>query len=100
MADVLLGPGEVLGVYPNPAYAGGVNVLYRIPQATTVDISIYDVSGHLVKKVAAGAFAGGVRAVIWDGRDEGGAPASAGIYLVRLVAGSGIQQTKRLVLCR
>jgi hypothetical protein len=100
VADVLLAPGEVLGVYPNPAYAGAANILFRIPQATAVDVSIYDVTGKLVKKIAAGAFSGGLRTANWDGRDESGKPASAGIYLVRLVAGSGIHQTKRLVLFR
>jgi beta-lactamase superfamily II metal-dependent hydrolase len=100
VADVLLGPGEALGVYPNPAYAGAAQILYRMPQATVVDVSIYDVTGHLVRKIKAGAFAAGVRTVKWDGRDEGGKQASAGIYLVRLMAGSGIHQTKRLVLFR
>jgi subtilisin family serine protease len=99
VADVLLGPGEVLGVYPNPAYSGA-NVLYRIPQATSVDVSVYDVTGHMVRKIAFGAFPGGVRTLKWDGRDESGKPVSAGIYLVRLVAGSGAHQTKRLVLFR
>jgi hypothetical protein len=100
VAEVLLGPGEVLGVYPSPACAGEANVLYRIPQAAAVDVSIYDVTGHLVRNIATGAFPGGVRMVRWDGRDERGKPASAGIYLVRLVADSGIHQTKRLVLFR
>jgi hypothetical protein len=100
VADVLLGPGEVLGVYPNPAYAGAAHILYRIPPTTVVDVSIYDVTGKLVKKIAAGAFPGGVRAVTCDGRDESGKPASGGIYLIQLVAGSGIHQTKRLVLYR
>jgi beta-lactamase superfamily II metal-dependent hydrolase len=100
VTDVLLGPGELLRVYPNPAYAGAAQILYRIPPATAVDLGIYDVTGHLVRRIAAGAPSGGVRTVTWDGQDEGGKPASAGIYLVRLVAGSGIHQTKRLVLFR
>jgi beta-lactamase superfamily II metal-dependent hydrolase len=100
VADILLGPGEVLGVYPNPAYAGDSRILCRLPQSAPVDVAIYDVSGHLVRKLAAGVFPGGVRTLTWDGRDEGGAPASAGIYLVRLVAGSNVHQSKRLVLLR
>ena len=99
VADILLGPGEVLGVYPNPTYAGA-SVLYRIPQATSVDVNIYDVTGQLVRRIASGAFPGGARMVKWDGRDESGKQVSAGIYLVRLVAGSGAHQTKRLVLIR
>jgi hypothetical protein len=100
VADLLLGPGQVLGVYPNPASPNSANVLYRIPQATSVDISVYDVTGHLVRHLTTGAFSGGVRTLKWDGRDENGAPVSGGIYLVRLEAGSGIHQTKRLVLFR
>ena len=100
VADLVLGPGEVLGVYPNPAFAGTAHILFRIPPTTAVDVSIYDVTGKLVKKIAAGTFPGGVRTANWDGRDESGKPASAGIYLVRLVGGPGVHQTKRLVLFR
>jgi trimeric autotransporter adhesin len=100
VADVLLGPGEVLGVYPNPAYAGSAHVLYRVPEATTVEVGVYDVTGKLVTRIASGAFAGGVRTAKWDGRDEAGNAVSGGIYLVRLVTGSGVRQTKRLVLFR
>lgn len=100
MADAPLGPGEVLGVYPNPAYAGAAGILYRVPRASAVDVSIYDVTGKQVKKIEAGVFPDGVRTVNWDGRDEGGKPSSTGIYLVRLMTGSGIHQTKRLVLFR
>jgi beta-lactamase superfamily II metal-dependent hydrolase len=100
VADVLLDPGEVLGLYPNPAFAGAARILYRMPQATSVNVSIYDVTGHMVKKIEAGTFPSGVRTVNWDGRDESGKAASAGIYLVRLATGSGIHQTKRLVLFR
>jgi beta-lactamase superfamily II metal-dependent hydrolase len=100
VADVLLGRGDVLGVYPNPAYAGTAHVLYRIPQAATIDVSIYDVTGHRVRSIAAGAFPGGMRTATWDGRDETGRPVPGGIYLVRLEASSGIHQTKRLVLFR
>jgi hypothetical protein len=99
VADILLGPGDVLGVYPNPTYAGA-NILYRIPQVTSVEVNVYDVTGQLVRKIASGAFPGGARMVKWDGRGESGKQVSAGIYLVRLMASSGAHQTKRLVLLR
>jgi hypothetical protein len=99
VADVLLAPGEILGVYPNPTYAGA-SILYRVPQATSVDVNVFDVTGQLVRKIASGAFPGGARMVNWDGRDESGKQTPAGIYLVRLAAGSGAHETKRLVLLR
>jgi hypothetical protein len=100
IAGTLLEPGDVLGIYPNPARAGQTRVLLRLPSVVTMDVSIYDIRGHLVRRLQGGSFPSGVRATTWDGRDDNGNPASTGLYLVRLTANPGIHQTKRLVLFR
>ena len=98
VVDVLLRPGEILGVYPSPACAGEANVLYRIPQAAAVDVSIYDVTGHLVRNIATGRVpwrrADGEMG--WSGRAW---KAGLGRDLPGPTGGRpGIHQTKRLVL--
>ena len=45
------------------------------------------------------AYAAGAHALSWDGRDESGAPAPGGIYLVRVTAG-GRSLTRTLALLR
>jgi hypothetical protein len=100
VAENLLGPGQSMGVYPNPSRTGGTHVLYRAPARGAVSISVFDVSGRVVKKLAAGGAASGVRAVTWDGRDESGRAVSAGTYFVRMTTSAGATSVKRLVVLR
>jgi flagellar basal-body rod modification protein FlgD len=64
-----------------------------------VDVSIFDVSGHLVRRLDSGTLKAGVHELMWDGRDASGQPAGAGIYMVR-VNTAGKQAVKRLVLVK
>lgn len=97
VAENLLAPGQILGVYPNPAEPGNANVLYRLP-AGTASVDIYDIAGRLVRRLTSGDFAGGVQSLTWDGRGTNGEPVASGIYLVRLQSSSGKHAVKRLVL--
>jgi hypothetical protein len=96
VADNVLAPGEVLGVYPNPAAPGNAHVLFRLPSGS-VSMGIYDLSGRLVRQLATGTFAGGLRDLKWDGTDSNGKTVATGIYFVRLRSSSGEHATKRLV---
>ncbi len=99
--------GRGLAVVPNPARGGTVRVLFRVPvdrfgagPIADVDVSVYDASGRLVRRLAGGAFPVGVRSVDWDGRDEGGRDVAGGTYFVRLSTGSGTEASERLVVVR
>jgi hypothetical protein len=100
VADNLLGEGKPMGIYPNPSKMGATSVLYRAPATGTVEISVFDVTGRVVKTLTSGASASGVRAITWDGRDESGRSVSAGTYFVRMTTSSGATSTKRLVVIR
>ncbi len=89
-----------LGVYPNPCGGGGTRILYSVPRAGVIDVSVYDVAGRLVRRLASGSVDGGERALEWDGRDDGGMNAPSGVYLVRLHGADGVEKSQRLVLFR
>lgn len=89
-----------LGVYPNPCGGGGTRILYSVPRAGVIDVSVYDVAGRLVRRLASGSVDSGERALEWDGRDDGGMNAPSGVYLVRLHGTDGVEQAQRLVLFR
>ena len=56
--------------------------------------------GRLVRQLsAAKRFEPGRHAMIWDGRDDGGAAVASGVYLLR-VEHDGRQQTQRITLLR
>jgi hypothetical protein len=99
VSENLLAADQPLGVFPNPSPAGSTRILYRA-QEGAIDVSVYDVTGHLVKRLASGMATAGVQSITWDGRDENRLLVSAGTYFVRMIDPSGSVKTKRLVLIR
>ena len=82
----------------NPSW-GRVSFGLRLPNATTAEVGIYDVSGRLVRRVHAGALPAGELQFSWDGRDDAGRLVSAGTYFVR-VRGEGLDLASKLLRMR
>jgi hypothetical protein len=67
------------------------------PFASGATVRIYDVAGRLVRELAPPV---GGQALVWDGRDGGGVPASSGTYLARWREPTGEAATARIVRVR
>jgi FlgD Ig-like domain len=80
---------------PNPSH-GLAKLAFTLPLRTSVDLSIFDVSGRRVAVLADGPADAGEHAATWDGRDAAGRSAGAGVYFVRLVT-PGRVLTRKLV---
>ena len=89
---VALHPG-----YPNP-FAGRTTFRYELPRATPVRLVVYNVLGAEVAHLHAGDVPAGRHEAVWDGRSDGGAHVSAGVYFVRLETGSAMRTQKVVVL--
>jgi len=88
------GAGIVLGVpHPNPS-RGPVRIEYRAGGPGALSVGIFDVRGRSVRTLVSG-WAPAEGSVVWDGRDETGARAASGVYLVRLTSG-GVTRTERI----
>ncbi len=75
---------------PNPS-AGSTSIVYDVPAGgSTVDLAIYDLAGRRVAELARGTAPAGRHRVQWDGRDANDRSVAAGIYFVRMTAGSEI----------
>jgi hypothetical protein len=74
-----------MSVSPVPA-SSALRIEYLLPRATEVRLSIYDISGKLVRNLADGSEQGGSRVVPWDGKDSQGRKVPSGTYFVRLEA--------------
>lgn len=73
---------------PNP-FNPTTRIDFMLPQATTVSLRVYDLTGRLVRTVLNGdRLAAGHHEAIWNGRDDGDRAAAAGVYLYRLEAGA------------
>jgi uncharacterized membrane protein len=97
-ADALPWPASLLprppfGVHvsPNPA-SGPVHLRLELPEAASARVTVLDLQGRRVRSLAAGV----ERLLTWDGRDDAGRPAPAGIYVLRVEAGGRVHSTRVL----
>ena len=95
-------PGKhmLLQNYPNP-FNQQTRIRYRLSSKfeKQVTVTIYDINGREVIKLADERQAPGEYEVVWDGRDQQGKEVSSGMYLARLSVGHSYQ-VKKLILIR
>jgi hypothetical protein len=79
-----------LAAAPNPS-AGTLTFRVESNQAGAETLSVFDLQGRVVRRLAERRTEPGVHSLAWDGRDEAGAKLSPGVYLARLeVAGKAV----------
>ena len=81
---------------PNPA-RGNTRVHFELAQDERIELTLYDLSGRMVRSLAKGAFVAGTHDVTWDGLDQAGRPSAPGVYMARL-KGARTQATHHIVL--
>ena len=83
---------------PNP-FNPSTTIRYSVPApGTHVSLTVFDVTGRVVRELVNGAQSSGQKQVQWDGRDAMGAPVASGIYLYRIVAGDFVQSRKMMLI--
>ncbi|MFH1680917.1 MAG: FlgD immunoglobulin-like domain containing protein [Candidatus Eisenbacteria bacterium] len=96
--DVYPSETRVLLGGPNP-FKESVSFQVALPEDSDIRLSIYDLSGRLVRGLADGPAGGGVHAFEWDGKNGEGRRVAPGIYLYRLEA-RGEEKAGTVVLLR
>jgi flagellar hook assembly protein FlgD len=86
-------------IAPNP-FNAATSLLFTVGVEADVSARVFDVRGRLVRDLQPGRLGAGPHRLEWDGRDDRGAAAAAGVYLVRVVAGGGEPGVARLVLVK
>ncbi len=82
--------------YPNP-FSSSTDISYELNTPTEVKITIYDILGREIRRYAAGSQMPGVQGVTWDGKDNFGKRAAAGVYFYKLQTKEETQ-VKKMVL--
>jgi len=83
---------------PNPFNPETV-IRYDLPEAGSVRLTVYALTGQVVRRLVDGDRSAGRYSVVWDGRDEDGRDVASGVYLYRMVAGE-YRGARKLVLVR
>ena len=84
--------------YPNP-FNPSTSIDYALPQASEVNLKIYNVLGQLVRSLVREKKQGvGSHTVQWDGRDDLGIRVASGVYIYRIEAEDFVRSRKMLML--
>jgi len=63
-----------------------------------VTLMVYDLLGREVKRLVNGVVASGYHEVVWDGTNNAGESAGAGVYLCQIQAGKYVRVKKMILL--
>ena len=84
--------------YPNP-FNPNTTIKYQLPRETKVEITIYNLSGAIVRTLVNGLKPAGYHDVVWNGRDDRDRLVTSGIYWVKMKAGD-YQKTFKMSLIK
>jgi hypothetical protein len=72
--------------HPNP-FNPSTSISFTLPESGFARLAVYNISGQLVRELAAEHLSAGQHEIVWDSRDSSGANVSSGVYIARLAAG-------------
>ena len=84
--------------YPNP-FNPITTLRYNIPEKILVRISIFDISGNLIKMLVNEVKNAGFYSARWGAINNNGQPVSAGVYFYKIHAGNFVD-TKKMILLK
>ncbi len=84
--------------YPNP-FNPVTNISFSLPTAGLITLSVYDISGHLVKTIARRQYEPGQYTLQWDGTNNIGELQSSGVYFYRL-SGDRVNLSRRMIMVK
>lgn len=96
-------PGAIAGYtlfqnFPNP-FNPSTTISFELGGRETVQLAIFNSLGQKIRTLASRDFTAGTHQLQWDGRDDAGQLAPAGVYFYRLQAGS-FRDSKKMLLVK
>jgi len=71
------------GNYPNP-FNPETAIAFSLPEGGTINISIFNISGNLIRNLTGRYLSEGYHEIIWNGKDNAGKSVSSGEYIYRI----------------
>ena len=88
---------ELIQNYPNP-FNATTSIQFSLKQTDDIILSIYDISGRLIRKLYNGSLSAGMHRLIWDGTNQSGEIVSSGIYFYKLSTSEKVFSNKMVLL--
>jgi hypothetical protein len=89
---------RLLAAFPNP-FRSPTTIPFELGRGAHVHLSVHDLAGRRIARVADDTFGPGAHSMVWTGVDEAGRPVPSGVYFVRMRAGN-TAVSRKLVLLR
>ena len=90
---------ETITCYPNP-FRGSTNIKIRQIDNSPTTVAIYNLRGQLIRTVVNNQkLSPGEHSFTWDGKNNNGHPAAAGIYFFKMISGK-YSATRKMLLLR
>jgi hypothetical protein len=96
-SETIVSPVLSASIYPNPMH-GITNIEIQATAKSSVEISIYNLKGQLVKSFGSTDISKGNTTLIWNGKTEDGRPVAKGIYFCRIQSPNNLLTKKLIVL--
>ena len=102
LASLIPEETALLANYPNP-FNPETWIPYQLAESSEVTLTIYDMNGQLVRRLAlghqtAGMYRSRTRAAYWDGRNQVGELVASGLYFYTLTADEFTATRRMLIL--
>lgn len=85
--------------YPNP-FNPTTTIQFQIPENAHVLLTIYNITGQVVKTMLNSEKKTGFYNLVWDGTNNAGIKVSSGVYIYQLKTNKGFTQTRKMVLMK
>lgn len=89
---------ELMQNYPNP-FNPETQIRFELPQASHVEMRIFNSIGKEVRTLASGDYAAGIHQVKWDAMDQFGVKVPSGLYFYQIVT-PHFREAKRMLLTK
>jgi len=83
---------RLIGNYPNP-FNPTTTIVFELLAESDINLSIYNISGQLIKTMLSGQTSIGNHSVVWDARNQ-----ASGFYLLKLEVNNKSETSKLLLL--
>ena len=83
--------------YPNP-FNPNTTISFSLAEESIVNLSVYDLSGKLIKEIANSKMTIGNYSIEWDSKDANGAKVGAGVYIYKLQTDKFSESRKMILL--
>lgn len=84
--------------YPNP-FNPTTTIRFSSSKAGKAVLSIYNMKGQIIRRLADTDVMAGQHSVVWDGKDDNGSSVGSGLYMYRLDL-NGISSTRKMLLMK